>query len=317
MNRKAKYSEFCEKQYVPLMMRPFWLDAVCGAEGWDVCIATDQGDEVTASLVYHVVRYRGFPIIKMPPLTDYSGLWLNYPENLEKNTSRYTFEKEVCNELLNQLPKVAFFYQQWHPAITNWLPFFWNGFRQTTHYTYRLSLKDESILLENTNKTIRKNLRKLKELITIEIVDEVDQLYHLAMLSFARQHLAPPYSLMLLRELDKSLKNRNLRRIYLARDQAGQYHAGVYLIWDEQCAYSLISAADPVLRQSRAAYLIQWQTFLDSIGKVKTFDLCGSILEPVEESLRAFGGELVSHFKITKTQNKLFQVAGILLNKEV
>jgi len=45
--------------------------------------------------------------------------------------------------------------------------------------------------------------------------------------------------------------------------------------------------------------------------------LCGSILEPVEESLRAFGGELVPHFKITKAQNKLFQLAGILLNKDV
>lgn len=317
MNRKAKYNEFCDKQYVPIMMRPFWLDAVCGVDGWNVALATDQGGEVKGSLVYYITKYNGFTIIKMPPLTDYSGLWFNYPENLEKNTSRYTFEKEVCNELISQLPTVSYFYQQWHPTVMNWLPFFWQDFRQTTLYTYRLELKDELTLLGSINKTIRKNIRKLKESITIEITEEVDQLYHLVTLAFARQSLIPPYTLESLMQLDKALKYRSLRRIYLARDREGRYHAGIYLVWDEHCAYSLISAADPALRQSRATYLIQWQTFLDSIGIVETFDLCGSMLEPVEESLRAFGGELVPHFKITKPQNKLFQLVGILLNKDV
>lgn len=317
MNQKAKYKEFCDKHYVPLMLRPFWQDAVCGEAGWDVCVARDQGGEVTGFLVYHFARYRGFPIIKMPPFTDYSGLWLHYPANQEKNSSRYTFEKEVCKTLIAQLPKTAFFYQQWHPFITNWLPFYWQGFRQTTLYTYRLDLQDETKLRENLSQTIRKNLRKLEQTITIEITDDLKELYYLLELSFARKKEVIPYTLASLQKLDNELNNRNLRRIYLAKDSSDHYIAGVYLVWDERCAYSLLSGTDPQQRQSRASYLLQWQSMLDSIGKVNTYDLCGSILEPVEESLRSFGGVLTPHFKITKAQNKIFYLASIILSKDV
>ncbi|MDX1942362.1 MAG: GNAT family N-acetyltransferase [Saprospiraceae bacterium] len=299
------------------MLRPFWQDAVCGEKAWDVCVATDQGGEVTGFLVYHFTHYHGLPIIKMPPLTDYSGLWLHYPENQEKNSSRYTFEKEVCKTLIAQLPKTAFFYQQWHPSITNWLPFYWQGFRQTSLYTYQLDLQDKTNLQKNLSQTIRKNLRKLEQVVAIEVTHDVEQLYHLLELSFARRQATFPYSLASLQKIDNALNNRNLRRIYLAKDSSNHYIAGLYLVWDERCAYSLFTGSDPNQRQNRASYLLQWQSILDSMGNVNTYDFCGSILEPVEESLRSFGGVLTPHFKINRTKNKLFYLAGVLLNKEV
>jgi len=317
MDRKGKYIEFCERHYMPLMLQPFWLDAVCGADNWQVCVSISENGEIVGSLVYHISKYRGFSIIKMPPLTDYSGLWINYPPNLKKNSSQYTFEKNVCNDLITQLPKVAFFYQQWHPEVRNWLPFFWKGFRQTSLYTYLLDLQDDRVLWDQLSQTIRKNIQKLERSFTVEITDDIDQLYELAELTFANKKTAPPYSKETLRRLDDALKKRNLRKIYLARDESGKYHAGVYVVRDDRCAYSIISVADPALRHSRAGYLVQWQSILDCLGKVKTYDLCGSILEPVEESLRSFGGLLTPHFKITKAQNKLFYILGVLLNKDV
>lgn len=317
MNNKAKYSEFCEKHYVPIMLRRFWLDAVCGANAWNVALATDQGGEVTGSLVYHLTRYRGFPIIKMPPLTDYSGLWINYPDNLEKPTSRYGFDKEVCNELIRQLPPTAFFYQQWNPAIINWLPFFWQGFRQTTLYTFRLKLTNENALFDNLKRTARKNIRRALQTVKIEITEDLQAFYNVATQSFERQQLRPAYSFLLLQKLDQALQERKLRTIYLARDAAGKVHAGAYLVRDEHCAYYLLSGADPTERHSQAQYLVQWQSILDCIGKTEIFDFCGSILEPVERALRAFGGELTPHYKITKPRNKFFYLLGILLNKDV
>lgn len=316
-NLKAKYTQFCTTHYVPLTLRPFWLDAVCGTNGWDVALATDQGGEVTGSLVYHHTTYCGFSIIKMPPLTDYSGLWINYPDNLEKPTSRYGFDKEVGTELIRQLPKTAFFYQQWHPAVTNWLPFFWKGFRQTTLYTFRLQLTDEGVLFENLKRTARKNIRRALQTVQVETSDDLPALYRVATQSFERQQLRPHYPFELLQTLDKELKNRNLRTIYLVRDATGKIHAGAYLVYDERCAYYLLSGADAAVRHSQAQYLVQWQAILDCISKVETFDFCGSVLEPVERALRAFGGELTPHFKITKARNKFFYLAGILLNKEV
>lgn len=297
------------------MFRPWWLDAVC-PERWDVCLAFDQGGEVTGALVYHLTKYKGFPIIKMPPLTDYSGLWLNYPYNLQKPASRYAFAKQVSRELLQQLPNAAFFYQQWHPDMDNWLPFFWSGFRQTTLYTYRLEMTDNETLYSNLQKSARKNIAKAGRSLIIQKSEAIEDLYRLVELSFARQKLPPPYSLELLKKLDEVLKIRQMRTIYLAYDESGNLHAGVYLFWDERCAYSLISGADPDFRHSEGQYLVQWQSILDSIGRVESYDLCGSIIEPIEESLRSFGGTLTSHFKIFKARNKIFQLLSILLNKD-
>lgn len=317
MNNKTKYSEFCERNYVSLMLRPFWLDAVCGAEGWEVALAMDQGGEVRGSLVYHFANYRGFPIIKMPPLTDYSGLWLNYPINLEKNASRYAFEKEVCKTLIAQLPKTAFFYQQWHPAVTNWLPFFWQGFRQTTLYTYRLNLKEEAILFDQLKAATRTHIRKAEKELTIEKSDNLATLYQLIEQSFQRQQLRPHFSLEILQRLDAVLKEKGVRQIYFAHDKNGQLHSGAYITWDEQCAYYLLSGADSTLRESSALYLLLWQAIRDQIGKVPAFDFMGSTLEPVERVFRSFGGALTPHFKITKARNKIFQLLGIMLNKDI
>lgn len=317
MNQKAKYKEFCEKHYIPLMLRPFWLDAVSGEMGWDVCLATDQGGEVTGSLVYQLSNYQCFTIVKMPPLTDYSGLWLHYPENQEKNSSRYAFEKEVCNSLIVQLPKTAFFYQQWHPAISNWLPFYWQGFRQTTLYTYRLNLTHANQLFANFKAATRTHIRKAEKELTVEKSNDLAALYELIKLSFQRQQLRPYFSYDILQRLDKELIKSNLRTIYLVRDHNKKLHAGAYITWDEQCAYYLLSGADPTLRDSSAMYLLLWQVIQDQIDRVSTLDFMGSILEPVERVFRSFGGALTPHFKITKASNKFFYLLGILLNKEV
>lgn len=297
------------------MFRPWWLDVVC-PNAWDVCLAFDKGGEVTGVLVYHLTKYRGFPIIKMPPLTDYSGLWLNYPDNQEKRSSRYTFDKQVSSELLAQLPPVAFYFQQWHPAMLNWLPFFWAGFRQTTIYTYRLPLKDETFLFDNLKAATRTHIRKASKDLQIDCQGEIHDLYYLVERSFERQQLHPHFSLEVLQCLDSVLKIKGLRQIYLARGRDGKIHAGAYVVWDEQCAYYLLSGADPELRESSALYLLLWRAIQDQIGKVQMLDFMGSILEPVERVFRSFGGELTPHFKIFKARNKMFQLLSILLNKD-
>ncbi len=36
MTNKEKYQAFCEHTYVPIYSKPWWMDAVCGPENWDV-----------------------------------------------------------------------------------------------------------------------------------------------------------------------------------------------------------------------------------------------------------------------------------------
>lgn len=40
------------------------------------------------------------------------------------------------NYFIDNLPKFDYFNMNFHYSITNWLPFYWRGFKQTTRYTY-------------------------------------------------------------------------------------------------------------------------------------------------------------------------------------
>ena len=56
---KTRYEEFCETTYVPIYSKPWWMDAVCGSENWDVWLF-EQGGEVAAAMPYYLEeRARG------------------------------------------------------------------------------------------------------------------------------------------------------------------------------------------------------------------------------------------------------------------
>jgi hypothetical protein len=63
------------------------------------------------------------------------GPWIKYPPN-QKYANRLSLEKEVYFSIIDQLPDIDHFSQNFYYLVTNWLPFYWKGFNQTTRYTY-------------------------------------------------------------------------------------------------------------------------------------------------------------------------------------
>src|SRR5689334_24058521 len=43
---------------------------------------------------------------------------------------------KILRAFATQLSRYKLFFQAFHPSSSNWLPFYWSGFRQTTRYTY-------------------------------------------------------------------------------------------------------------------------------------------------------------------------------------
>ena len=43
MTNKEKYDIFCQKIYISVFSQPWWLDAVCGEENWDVYVVEKGG----------------------------------------------------------------------------------------------------------------------------------------------------------------------------------------------------------------------------------------------------------------------------------
>jgi len=305
---KNEYRQLCSSEStIPIFFKDWWLDAVCGPENWDVTIVKN-GEQIIATLPYFMTRKFLCNLIRMPPLTQTMGIWLKYPDN-QKYSNRLGFEKEVMNKLINNMPRFDYFQQNFHYTVTNWLPFYWKGFKQTTRYTYIIKdLSDLDAVFDSFKSNIRGKIRKASKIVKIIVNGTLEDFYQINKKTFERQKLAIPYSLEFVQRMDEALRKHNAREIFFAVDTGGSYHSALYLIWDEQSSYVHLVGEDYNLRSSGAGILLIWEAikFTKEKLSLNRFDFEGSMIEPIEETRRSFGARQVPYFTISKDQRNCF-----------
>jgi lipid II:glycine glycyltransferase (peptidoglycan interpeptide bridge formation enzyme) len=289
----------------PLFITDWWLDAVC-ENNWGAA-TLEYNNEVSATLPYYLINRNGFKIITMPKLTQSMGPWIKYPERNKE---------PIFRELIRILPPHAMFSQTLHYTIDNWFPFYWNGFKETTRYTYVLhDINKVDSLRNELRRDIKRELRDAeKKGIIIEESDDTDQLYKICSLSFKRQNLETPFSLELLKRIDSEASRRKCRKILFAKDPQGEIHAAEYIVWDQTTAHNILTGTDPKYKNSGATSLILWESLKRTIETGKSFNFEGSMIESIEEFYRAFNGDLKRYFHITKTNSKILRLLIALRN---
>lgn len=309
MTSKDSYVSLCASDdTIPLFAQPWWLDATCGPTNWDVSIVMRNG-QVVGALPYRVVKRYGFTQLTQPPLTQFLGPWMKVDS--QKQSTLASREKEILRDLLDALPKFDFYNQAWSPQMTNWLPFYWNGFSQTTRYTLRLEdlSAPEALwndLQENARREVRKAEKRFK--LTIDRDPSLDEFIKLNDLVFKRQEIATPYDETLVRTIDNACLQRSSRSIFLARDPHGQPHAGVYLVWDANSAYYLLGGSDPNLRTSGAMSFCMWEAIKFASTVTKSFDFEGSMIEPIERFFRSFGATQSPYHYVYKARSPILRI---------
>ena len=302
MSQKNTYRELCALESgIPIFSQDWWLDAVSGPENWDVAVI-EKGGRVVATMPYHIDRGFGLTRLVMPKLTQTLGPWIRARD--VSHSRVLSVEKDLMNELVEQLPAYHEFSQNWHHSRTNWLPFYWRGFTQSTRYTYILEdLTDPDVLWKGLQQNIRGDIRKAQGRYGLELVEDLDldDFMELNEKVFSRQGIRLPYSRDLVNRIDAACAARDCRRIIVARDAQGRAHAGVYIVWDANSAYYLMGGGDSKLRNSGATSLCMWRAIQHAATVTKAFDFEGSMIEPVERFFRAFGAKQTPYFRIRKT----------------
>lgn len=273
----------------------------------------EENGEPVASMPYVSRRELGFTVLKHPPLTQTLGPWVR--PSRAKTAKRLSREKELLTALIDRLPPFDHFSQNWHYTQTNWLPFYWRGFRQTTRYTYVLpELADEATLWDELGTNIRGDIRKATNRFGLRVRDDLglDAFLALNRKVFERQGRPVPFGEDVVRRLHDACRQRNACRILVAEDAEGRRHAGVYLVWDTNSAYYLMGGSDPELRSSGASSLCLWHAIKYAATVTRRFDFEGSMIEPIERYFRAFGARQVPYFAISRTASRLFTAVTIL-----
>ena len=297
---KDRYRILCtEMKNIPLFMQAWWMDAVCYNKKWDVLIF-EKKNKIVGVLVYHFIKKLGFKIIVQPLFTQYNGIWIDYPEQLSKNET-LGFEKEIMTNLIEQLESLKFSYyaQNFGPSVTNWLPYYWKGFEQTTRYTYQITdLSDTEKCFQQFSHAKKKQINKAGKTLLID-----QQLSGVEFYNHVKKNLNTigkklSYTEDLFFRLFEACKSRNQGCIISARNEQKQLHAALFIIWDENCAYNLISTIAPEFRSSGASSLVVWEAIKQMSNRTKVFDFEGSMEESIENSFRQFGTKQVPYLRI-------------------
>jgi hypothetical protein len=280
-----------------LFDEPWWLTAV--APGQWSAVEIERDGHVIARLPYVVHRRLGMTIVTMPPLTARLGPWLA-PSNA-KPANQLGQQKDLMTELIQRLPRHHYFLQDFHYSVTNWLPFHWQGFEQTTRYSYVLEdLRDMESVWSGLLVNIRTDIRKAQKQLRVRTDLGLDRFLEISALTFSRQGKKHPYPRDLVERVDAACAARAGRRMFFAEDARGRIHAAIYVIWDSRSAYYLMGGGDPALRNSGATSLVLWEAINFAATVTQQFDFEGSMLEPVERFFRAFGARQVQYFRVTR-----------------
>lgn len=314
MNSKEKYVYFCREEPIPVFSQPWWLDIVCGKDNWSV-ILVERENGIIASFPYYLFFGRfGMKKIGMPMLTQKMGPYIKYPKG-QKYEAKLAYEKSIVNDIVSQLPSVDHINVQFDTSVTNWLPWFWCGFEQTTRYSYRIPYQEnfQNIVNEFSKKN-RQLYRRGNDSIKIVHDLSVSDFYKTCCKTFERQGILVPYSLELLSKIFFACKQRGCGMPFFAIDDDKNIHSVSFEIWDDTTMYSLIGGGDPKLRNNGEKNLIFFNAIRLAMEKKIDFDFEGSMIEPIENFYRAFGAIQYPYFRIYKSNSRKYKFLRSLKN---
>ena len=309
MTDKEKYWQLCEQNTsIPLFLQAWWMDAVC-TEGkqWDVLLYESQG-KILAAMPYHLWKKYSLKIILQPQLTQTNGIWIDYPENQSEN-ERLSLESKVYEALIKKLHKLKWilYTQNFHFSCTNWLPFYWRGFQQTTRYTYRIeSIANTQQVFQHFHSWKKNHIKKAKESLYADFDVSSKDFYSFLADTLDKKDQKVFYSNVFFENLHAIATSRKQGQIIAIKDNANTIHSAMFIVWDNKSGYYLISAIDRDYKASGASTLMVWEALQFLADKTQAFDFEGSMIEGVAKSFGEFGAKQTPYFTISKTRSPFF-----------
>lgn len=316
INKKDQYRAYCRLHPdMSLFQQDWWLDAVCGWDGWDVALVEEQGG-ICAVLPFVQRRKWLFTFQLMPQLTLWFKPLLNNPYT-DDQVKAQSYEKKVLEALIQQLPQSdwCIFHLSWH--LYSWQPFFWRGFHQTTRYVYGIEspLQDDDALLRSYGKSARKQVLKAEKTLRLHRGLPLDAFQGLLDQTFSRQHLSNPFVADLLERLHEVCGVHQCGEIWYAADDTGNVHCASWVVWDSESLYFMLSGGDPVHRKSGAKFLLYHRMIKLAAEKGLSLNCAGSMMENVAYVFRQLGAIPLPYHSIFRVSSPLLRTYLFLRGK--
>lgn len=306
MNNKEKYLNFIETIYVSIYSQPWWLDAICEADNWDVWIYESNGN-VCAAMPYYFENRGGYKYITKALLTQNNGIIFKYPDGAG-NIAKRAFEEKVINEACNFIESLGLgvYEQQYHYSFNVYLPFYWNGYSAIPRYTYVI---DKHISTEEAWKKMSSNYRKKTKkgsrngIIKYDLGEDEFFSYHEKI--FTKQGLECPFSKELWKRLYRACCiEQQCGKILSSVNEQGDIQSILFLVWDQESMYQLLGGSMPEYQGLETYAALIWEGIRLSREMNLHYDFEGSMIKRISKSFREFGGDPKLYFRIRKVFKK-------------
>lgn len=306
MTNKEKYIQFCSRAYVPIYSKPWWMDAVCEPEKWDVWIY-ESGGNILAAMPYYIERRGEFRYITKAPLTQNNGIIFNMDRNQNaKVAAQSKFEEHIINEANRFIESLSLdvYEQQYHYSFNNWLPFFWNRYTAITRYTYVIdNTFDIEDVWNGMTPNYRKNIKKGYRIAKVIEGHDIDEFWRLHQKIFEKQGLECPFQYELWMRVYNACLQNNCGKILYAEDNDNNILSVLFLVWDEQSVYQLLGGSIPAYQHLQTYNILTWEGIKLASQMGLKYDFEGSVIERFAKSMRQFGGKPMPYFRIRKVFN--------------
>lgn len=302
MTNKERYHKLCQiEDSIPVFSMDWWLDAVCGADHWDVYLI-GKGMDIKAALPYSITEQNGKRAIGRITLTQNNGIWIKYPKD-QGIISRQSYEEKIINEMCDFIESLGLtrYDQQYHYYFTNYLPFFWRYYKEVTKYTYVIEdTSDMETVRSRYSSKLKNVIRKAEKNLQIEEITDLKQFYCVNRMSFERQQIDIPYSYSFFETLYNACYNHSCTKLLSVVDETGTLQSVAMIVWDKMSAYYLLNGTDPRYKDNQGnALLIDASIGIAHELGLK-FDFEGSVIKNVNHAFREFGGIPKPYFRISK-----------------
>ena len=260
------------------------MDTVCHGKAWDVLLVEDNGT-IQGAMPFLFGRKLGLKYILQPQLTPWCGPWLHPALDFDR---RQTTLCSLAAALRNQHAAICM--QCFPPEIDDWQPFSWQGFRQTTRYTYRFpSLADPEALYRQASRLRRRYDKAVEAQCIIDPELSLDEFVPFHIDYYHRRGQRDLIPEVLLRRVVSTSCSRNSGLLWGLRDRAdGCLQAAWFVAFDERCAWSLLLAIGSQAPQGAMSYLM-WQMLRHLASFTRMFDFEGGMDPKLAFFYRSFG----------------------------
>ena len=259
------------------------METVCEGKQWDVLLS-EQNGRIAGAIPYLFGSKFGLRYVLQPELTQFSGPWLDPSLSFDEQIP-------VLTDLATQLDglHLALYCQKFAPSVTNWMPFFWHGYRETTRYTYRFDpLQPIDILMANAQPQRRKRMDLLRKECTLDrevSAKEFAAFHNEYYLRKSGHNLLSPTTV---ERVCATALERGNALLYGLRNDKGRLLVADFVVYDSLCAHSLMSGMSTDAPRNSTTLLF-WHLIEDLYGKSAAFDFEGSMDPGIEQFFRSFG----------------------------